>query len=367
MNEYENQLIGIAKEKWIKQSNIEKPASKAPSVNGASPAPQSEPPSNTISFSTLDVFTAARFRGNQLAIIHSPPSLPFAAAINLPHDTKQAIAREFDYSETVFLHDALPGTMDRRLDIFTLKGELPFAGHPVIGAICHACQSVEPPLESVTLVCKAGPIEGRYDQVTKIAQASIPHDFRLHKQLVGARAVLKHTYLAKTSIITSELPVASIVKGMTFVLINVPTVKQHLELLRADQQVDCVAVKLDEGWDESFIGTYFYTDISGPESKTTKLRTRMLEPSVGEDAATGSAASTLGCFLALKDGKSRKTYHYSIEQGVEMGRASEIIVKVTLDDSGTSVSKVNLAGRAVLVTQGTMMLPTPERGNDGQD
>lgn len=153
---------------------------------------------------------------------------------------------------------------------------------------------------------------------------------------------------------------------MTFVLIALPSVKQHLELLRADQQVDCTAVRLDEGWEKSFVGTYFYTDISGPDSKTIKLKTRMLEPSVGEDAATGSAASTLGCFLALKDGKPRKIYHYSIEQGVEMGRASEIIVKVTLDESGTAVSKVKLAGRAILVTQGTMILPTPERVNDAQ-
>lgn len=153
MNEYEKRVIEIAKEKWIRQSNNEKTNGKSPIVNGvSSPAPQGEPPSNSISFSTLDVFTTTRFRGNQLAVIHSPPSLPFAAAINLPQETKQAIAREFNFSETVFLHDPLPGTTDRRLDIFTLKDELPFAGHPVIGAICHACQNVEPPLDSVTLV-----------------------------------------------------------------------------------------------------------------------------------------------------------------------------------------------------------------------
>lgn len=233
-----------------------------------------------------------------------------------------------------------------------------FRADPVIGAICYACQSVEPPLETVTLLCKAGPIEGKYDRINHTAEASIPHDFRVHKQLVGARAVLKQTYLAKTSIVTSEFPVASIVKGMSFVLIEVATVKQHLELLVADQQVDCASVRLDEGWESSFIGTYFYTDISTPERNSTKLRTRMLEPSVGEDAATGSAASTLGCFLALKDGMAGKTYHYTIEQGVEMGRASEIVVSVTLDESGTDLSKVTLAGKAVLVTQGTMILPT---------
>ena len=216
---------------------------------------------------------------------------------------------------------------------------------------------MEPPLDAVTLQCQAGLIEGKYDRINRTASASIPHNFRVHEQHIGARAVLKQTYLAKTSVITTEFPVASIVKGMSFVLIEVPTIKQHLELLKADQQVDFTSTKLDEGWEQSFIGAYFYVDVSGPDRKTTKLRTRMLEQSVGEDAATGSAASTLGCFLALNDGTPSKTYNYSMEQGVEMGRASEILVKVTLDESGTGISEVILAGRAILVTQGTMLLP----------
>jgi len=141
MNEYENRLLQIAKEKWVKLSSSEKPTTKPPSINGSSPAPQNKPPSNSISFSTLDVFTTTRFTGNQLAVIHSPPSLPFAAAINLPQEIKQAIAREFNFSETVFLHDPLPGATERRLDIFTLEGELPFAGRKCIpdSVLSHSC------------------------------------------------------------------------------------------------------------------------------------------------------------------------------------------------------------------------------------
>lgn len=83
----------------------------------------------------------------------------------------------------------------------------------------------------------------------------------------------------------------------------------------------------------------------------------MLESGIGEDAATGSAACTLACFLALQDGKQGNAYQYLIEQGVEMGRASEIHVIVTLGSMGRSVHSVVLAGRAVLVTQGTLHLP----------
>lgn len=323
---------------------------------------QKSKPSNTLSCSTLDVFTTTRFKGNQLAVVHDPSALSLPASIVLSQETKQKIAREFNFSETVFLHDALAGTSDRRLDIFTLKEELPFAGHPIIGTICHVCQSEEPPLESVTLLCKAGPIFGRYDPETQLAEAEIPHDVRIHQAPVSGRLVLKtQPYLSRTSVVTNELRVVSIVKGLSFVLIQVPSISPHLEKLEVSgHSVDCDSVKLDEGWTPSFIGTYFYAITSQSSEKITRLRTRMLEPSVGEDSATGSAASALASFLALKDGIGKMTFYYSIEQGVEMGRASEIQVKVTLDATGKAVEKVVLAGRAVRVTQGVLHLPESE-------
>ena len=320
---------------------------------------QKPPPSNSLPFSTLDVFTTTRFKGNQLAVVHIPSSLPLPVSLSLTQETKQTIAREFNFSETVFLYDTLVGQPGRQLDIFTLKEELPFAGHPIIGTICHVCESEEPPLESVTLLCKAGSINGRYDRQTKLAEAEIPHDVRIHQLPVTGRAVLKaQTYLSRTSVVTNELRVVSIVKGMSYVLIQVPSVSPHLEKLEvSSHSVDCDSVKLDEGWDPSFIGTYFYTIISHSSDKIVRLRTRMLEQSVGEDPATGSAASTLAAFLALKDGTGNTTFYYSIEQGVEMGRASEIQVRVTLDASGKAVERVVLAGRAVCITQGTLYLP----------
>lgn len=151
-------------------------------------------PQNSLSYSTLDVFTTTQFTGNQLAVVHVPSSLPLLTSVPLSQEIKQNIAREFKFSETVFLHDALTATSNRQLDIFTLKEELPFAGHPIIGTICHVCQSEEPPLKSVTLLCKAGLIVGRYDPETKLAEAEIPHDVRIHHALVSGRAVLKYVH-----------------------------------------------------------------------------------------------------------------------------------------------------------------------------
>ena len=344
------------------EQRLQQLASNANSREATPPLPtgaQKKTPSNSLPCSTLDVFTTKPFQGNQLAVVHVPSSLSLPASVILAQETKQQIAREFNFSETVFLHDAPRGTLDRRLDIFTPTQELPFAGHPVIGTICHVCQNEKPPLESVTLLCKAGPIVGRYDPKTKLAQAEIPHNVRIHQEPVSGRAVLKaQPYLSRTSVVTSELRVVSIVKGMSFVLIQVPSISPHLEKLEiSGHSVDCDAVKLDEGWTPSFIGTYFYTITSQYNEKPVKLRTRMLAPSVGEDSATGSAATALASFLALKDGTGERNFFYAIEQGVEMGRASEIQVKVTLDATGKAVEKVVLAGRAVEVTQGALYLP----------
>lgn len=347
MNTFEQRLQQLASKSYNREVT-------PPSTNirkNASP--------NSVPYSTLDVFTTTRFKGNQLAVVHVPSSLPLPASVLLSQETKQTIAREFNFSETVFLHDALGDTSVRRLDIFTLKDEVPFAGHPIIGTICHVCQSEEPPLESVNLLCKAGPILGRYDPETKLAEAEIPHNVRIHQAPVSGRLALKtQPYLSRTSVVTNELRVVSVVKGMSFVLIQVPSISPHLEKLEVSgHSVDCDSVKLDEGWTPSFVGTYFYAIVSMSSEKLVKLRTRMLEPSVGEDSATGSAASALASFLALKDGTGNMTYYYSIEQGVEMGRASEIQVKVTLDATGKAVEKMVLAGRAIEVTQGVLYLP----------
>ena len=72
-------------------------------------------------FVTLDVFTENRFEGNPLALVHVPADSP------ITQEQKQAIAREFNLSETVFLH-ADDGSPERRLDIFVPSTEIPFAG-----------------------------------------------------------------------------------------------------------------------------------------------------------------------------------------------------------------------------------------------
>src|SRR4249919_587693 len=76
-------------------------------------------------FATLDVFTERRFAGNPLAVVLDPQGLDTAAM--------QAIAREFNHPETVFVFPPRDSAHRAALRIFTPAAELPFAGHPTVG------------------------------------------------------------------------------------------------------------------------------------------------------------------------------------------------------------------------------------------
>ncbi|KAG8529330.1 uncharacterized protein KY384_005966 [Bacidia gigantensis] len=308
---------------------------------------------NSLDFATVDVFTRTRFKGNQLAIVKLP-----AEAEGLNQQTKQAIAREFNFSETVFLHAPRPDSQERRLDIFTSTQELPFAGHPIIGSLVHVAQSTSPPLENVKFVLKAGPLVGRYNRRTLQAEAEVPHKVHIHEAKARRSDFLDRQPIDRLPQDPkySHFPFVSIVKGMTFALIEVPELA-NLSALDPSAQIDPDSVlSLDEGWEPSLTASYYYT-LTGTLQTETTIRSRMFSPRIEEDACTGSAACTLASYLSLLRSEADKTYAYVIEQGVEMGRTGEIHVTVTLDSSGKSVEKVVLAGSAVDVTSGCLMLP----------
>ncbi|KAI4185529.1 MAG: hypothetical protein L6R41_004074 [Letrouitia leprolyta] len=310
-----------------------------------------------VHFVTLDVFTQQRFSGNPLAIVEIPLDS------DLSPQEKQRIAREFNYSETVFLHAPSSGATasNRRYDIFTTTEELPFAGHPTIGTIVHLCQAeeqVESATSSMTLQAKAGPIIAQFNRETRIAEASITNDVRIHQTPVQLQNILNvQPSMQKLGpSLEPSYPLVSIVKGMTFVLINLPRTEDLAELIVGGPGIDRNSLKWDDGW-VSFTAPYFYAIVSEDEErKQIRIRSRMIEPVCGEDPATGSAASALCAYLALRRASANTAYSFTVEQGIEMGRHSTIGVKIKLDSSGKSVEKVVLSGSAVRVSQGKLML-----------
>ncbi|KAL9013591.1 MAG: hypothetical protein Q9173_001733 [Seirophora scorigena] len=308
-------------------------------------------------FVTLDVFTRERFKGNPLAIVE------LLHENHLGQETKQLIAREFNFSETVFLHP--PSTegedYDRKCDIFTKTEELPFAGHPTIGTLVSLCRdgdAARNTVQSITLQTKAGPIRASFDHHIGVAEANVPHNVRIHRTPVPVASIIDaQPSLSRSAVGLGEsCPLVSIVKGMTFMLVDVQEAANLAQLAVGGPRIDPKAVRWDDGW-ASFTAPYFYRMVSEDEAATrVRIRSRMIEHTVGEDPATGSAASALAAYLALQRGRAAATYTFSIEQGVEMGRHSDIGVAVTLDDRGKSVRSVSLSGSAVVVSQGTMCL-----------
>ncbi|MCJ1407267.1 hypothetical protein MMC19_001338 [Ptychographa xylographoides] len=319
--------------------------------------------STRLSFVTVDVFTSVRFGGNPLAIVDVPKR------ISLSQEQKQIVAREFNFSETVFLHETDGLYEGRKLDIFTTTAELPFAGHPTIGTLCYIgsqseasssakVQHAQDHTQDLQLLTKAGTIVARYHHPGRTADAEIPHNFQVHDEFMTPASILEMqprlADMAKSRSITS--PLASIVKGMTFILIELPNDSEHLGSLSINQPpLPPDSYSLNKGWEQSFVAPYYYV-ITNPESKSgvVNIRARMIESSIGEDPATGSAACTLACRLAQLNRNRGLTHDFAIEQGVEMGRPSQIRVRVTLRDDGRQIERVVLSGSAVLVTQGTI-------------
>ena len=129
-----------------------------------------------LDFVTVDVFTQTKYKGNPLAIVNVP------STVTLTQDQKQAIAREFNLSETTFLHEQVDEKLSWKVDIFMTTSELPFAGHPTIGTACYvlahaavARNLAERNLDAEFEI-KAGTVGLRYDVEKKTARAAIPHD-----------------------------------------------------------------------------------------------------------------------------------------------------------------------------------------------
>lgn len=321
-----------------------------------------------LEFITLDVFTDTPFLGNPLAVVFIPASKRHLVS----QETKQRIANEFNLSETVFLHtlDNEPekSVSAREIDIFMIDGELPFAGHPTIGTanlvLNHFGWS-----HVDTLVTKAGPISIQKDQETGGVTARIPHNIHIHQHTL--RSVLPSLSADVQEMVNSGLPldpvikaaeldapVVDIVKGLTFLLVELPSL-EHLAKVRA-KRIDFAKVEgLQDPGHSGFMMRYHYvvTDRSVGEDggQRWELRTRNCELEA-EDPATGSGSAALASYLTLKN-KATEGATISLTQGVEMGRKSDITVLTKLDaDAGNKVmDEVHLGGKAVVVMEGSLL------------
>lgn len=302
-----------------------------------------------------------RFRGNQLAIV----TLPNAESITKPR--KQEIAREFNFSETVFLHRRPDSSW--AVDIFTPEGEIAWAGHPTIGtghylfslprddAPTHDAEQKNSN-NSLVLHTSSGPVSLSHDPSTQLVRAAVPHNIHQHTQAPTTWAPLLQTQPHIRPLVDRAaspwppaFPAVSIVKGVTYVLCDLT---QNEDIFAALKAGPSPQVPLDDGWAPSFVGVMYYRILEeGGADDVTKLRVRMITINL-EDPACGSGSSALCAYLALQRGAARGSARlkFDLEEGTEIGRQSFIRVEVVLGEGGDSVKEVWLAGKAAFVTKG---------------
>jgi PhzF family phenazine biosynthesis protein len=305
-----------------------------------------------LKFVTVDVFTTTRFLGNPLGIVLVP------AGKDVETSKMQAVAREFNLSETMFVHEQTRGDgglPEWRVRIFVTNAEIPFAGHPTIGAACYALGTLANGASKGRLICNAGPIQ--LDYANEVAVASIPHNFHRHTERppMADDIYNLHPSLKKADKKPLAIDLVSPVKGMNFICTELPDIETlgQVDTFGPEPQH---TTQLDKDWNEGIVGSFLYVLTNKPtkEEGIVKLRTRMLLGAL-EDPATGSASCGLCALLALKL-KLGKTTKFELTQAVEMGRQSDIGVVLTLNDSLDAVEKMKLSGSAVKVMEGTIEL-----------
>jgi trans-2,3-dihydro-3-hydroxyanthranilate isomerase len=289
-------------------------------------------------FYTLDVFTTNRFEGNPLAVVTDGDGLSNA--------TMQDIAREMNLSETVFVQKPTDDRALARLRIFTTKEELKLAGHPVIGTwFLLAELGVVPAQEGgVHIMQQTGagvlPVEIRFKdgRPQRVTMTQTPAQFRPikinKKDLAAALGV-------SVSDFHSDLQPQYVSTGVSNLMVPF---RNRTALSRIDMNIN--ALRRFEGKN----GTMAYCfALQGANKAFTR---GMLPWEIYEDPATGSAAGSLAAYL-VHHGKLAPAQTLYIQQGVEMGRPSQIEVEVS--QTGKKLVP-RCSGAAVRVFEGTIRI-----------
>lgn len=301
-------------------------------------------------YAIYDVFTDTRLAGNPLAVVFDADGLTDAVM--------QALARELNLSETVFVHSAENPAHVARLRIFTPTRELPFAGHPTVGAaiaLCERNHGAERPDFDIVCVLEenVGPVRCAVklsEGEASFAEFDLPRnpnriEMNLDRQGLADALGLKLGDLG----FENHVP-AIWSAGVPFLLLPVHNLAA-VQSVEFDPTLWERAAPLVEG---RLTSAYVYC--RGGVHHAARFHTRMFSPDMGiaEDPATGAAAAALAGaihhFDALPDGH----HPCLIEQGVEMGRPSFIHLHVDVKEQ--AIARARIGGQAVKLAEGELFL-----------
>lgn len=295
-------------------------------------------------FETVDVFTTEQFTGNPLAVVLNAEGLTTAQM--------QAIAAEFNLSETTFVLPPSDPAHTATVRIFTPKGEMPFAGHPNVGTafvLARAGTSYGQPVagDRVVFEEKAGlvPIEILRDgAVVTGAKLASPRLLSIGAEIPVA-LIASACGLSVDDIETANHRPLIASCGAAFILAEL---KSTAALQLATAQADVFRREVAKHPVTSIL---IYTQVDEPH---LDIRARMFAPqhNIPEDPATGSANVALIGLLAQLRPEPTLTLRKRIAQGVEMGRPSLLHAEATKQDG--VVTATYIGGSCVPVMTGTI-------------
>jgi trans-2,3-dihydro-3-hydroxyanthranilate isomerase len=290
-------------------------------------------------FVTLDVFTDRRFAGNPLAVVLDPDGLTT--------EGMQAIAREFNYPETVFVFAPADSAHRARVRIFTPGREMPFAGHPTVGTavLLGRLDGGRAPREIVLeegigpVHCAVEPIDDRHGRA-RFTLPQLPTDAGAAPDAATIVAALE---LAPADIGFGRFRPSRWSAGVPITFVPIPRLKSI-----ANCRPDAGKLVAAFGNDPVYL---FCGECTEPGHQ---FHARMFAPALGvpEDPATGAAAAAFAGLVAASLDLADGQHAISIEQGYEMGRPSLIGLAVTI--AAGKLASASVGGNAVIVTEGTI-------------
>lgn len=298
-------------------------------------------------FHTLDVFTTERFGGNPLAVVLDADPLTSAQM--------QTIAREFGLSETVFVLKSAQPAHTAKVRIFKPTAELPFAGHPTVGAaillaeiaaerngMADRDQDSLVVLEETIGTVRVGvrrrrgkPAFAEFDAPKLPEELGEPPQPERIAQTLG--------------LMTSEIGFENhrptvFSAGLPYIFVPVRGLAEIARIRIAGQH-----------WTEAFGSKdSVYAYCRETVHTRSHFHGRMFDPGhdIPEDPATGSAAAAFAAVVHRFDGSPEGQTRLTIEQGYEMGRPSQIALELQVQ--GGQLKGVRIGGHAVGVLSGTI-------------
>ncbi|GAA1599375.1 PhzF family phenazine biosynthesis protein [Actinoplanes couchii] len=307
---------------------------------------------STVAYEIVDVFTDRPFAGNPLAVVFG--------AEDLATTQMQTLAREFNLSETVFLLPVTAATAGYRVRIFTPESEIPFAGHPSVGAAVTAMRRGLIPPGDVIQECGAGLLPVT---VTPAGTATLTGASPTLGAPMPPGPLLAATGLTAEDYAGDEAAVPRTAScGLPWTYL--PVRREALSRIQIDQRAMSALNLTDISiftWTPPTPAAGSASAVSGGPASSASIgeahaRVFSAGSSVPEDPATGSAALGLGVWLVSAgwlpaDGTST----YRIHQGVEMKRPSRLNCTVTATD-GRAVS-ATVSGQVWPVAEGRIAVP----------